>query len=379
MASWATTEVSPFIFDGPLPPEAVIGRQQEADVLRAWARAGRFVSLYGPRRYGKTSLIGKVAWDASRDDEMPVIVVDLYGVLSFGDLAVRLERAYRNHAHGQLRAAVTAVFKSAQLGLSLAGAGLSLQFARGPHPDPVPALHALLDLPRAIQGRYQAGRVLVVFDEFQALLAVEGAEALVRSHIQHHRDVASYVFAGSEPGLLAAVFTDRARPFYSQVEPKRLGRLSDAALAAAIDDAFTATQRSTGDMLPGLLATAEGHPQRAMLLAHCLWSATPEHASADDDIWARALEEVMARTVRESETLWRGLGPNEQRVLRAVVQYGSPYRKDALVSTGLAKGTAADVVERLVATGDLERDAGRLRVVDPLLARWVQTRFGDDG
>src|SRR5229473_1384870 len=79
MASWATTEVSPFIFDGPLPPQAVIGRQQEADVLRAWARAGRFVSLYGPRRYGKTSLIGKVAWDASRDDEMPVIVVDLKG------------------------------------------------------------------------------------------------------------------------------------------------------------------------------------------------------------------------------------------------------------------------------------------------------------
>ena len=58
------TRPSPFIFDGPLPPEQVIGRNEEADTLRDWARRGRFMALVAPRRFGKTSLIGKVQADA---------------------------------------------------------------------------------------------------------------------------------------------------------------------------------------------------------------------------------------------------------------------------------------------------------------------------
>jgi hypothetical protein len=42
----------------------------------------------------------------------------------------------------------------------------------------------------------------VIFDEFQDLLAVgEGLDGLVRSHIQHQGDAASYIFAGSQTSL----------------------------------------------------------------------------------------------------------------------------------------------------------------------------------
>src|SRR4051812_5793637 len=281
---WAD-DVSPFIFDGPLAADDVVGRQQEADVLRAWARAGRFVSLYAPRRFGKTSLLRKVAKEAADEDAMPEVLVDLYGALSIADIVIRLERAYRDHATGKFRQLATNVLQGGQLGLSLAGAGFSVQMARQPRTDPLPALHALLELPADIQRRADGMRVLIVFDEFQSVLSVDGAEALLRSHIQHQREFASYIFCGSEPGLLHALFSDKSRPFYSQVEGKRLGRLAAEPLAGAIERGFNVGGRSAGDLLPVLINVAEGHPQRAMLLAHCLWTTTPAKKAADDSSW----------------------------------------------------------------------------------------------
>ena len=372
---WAA-EVSPFIFDGPLAADAVVGRQQEADVLRAWARAGRFVSLYAPRRFGKTSLLRKVAKEAGDQDAMPVVIVDLYGALSMADIVIRLERAYRDHATGKFRQLVSNALQGGQLGLSLAGTGFSVQMARQPRTDPLPALHALLELPADIQRRADGMRVLIVFDEFQSVLAVDGAEALLRSHIQHQREFASYIFCGSEPGLLHALFSDKTRPFYSQVESKRLGRLPGVAVAATIDAGFDETGRSAGDLIPPLVNAAEGHPQRAMLLAHCLWTATAPGETADEAMWNTAVDMARRRTAREFEIHWDGLSPNQRRVLRALVRFGSPYKKDAHAALQLARGTAQQVVDQLLRTGELERDddAG-LRVVDPLLRMWIDERF----
>jgi hypothetical protein len=44
MATTSST-VSPFIFDGPLPPEEVLGREDEVTELLDLGRAGRFVHL----------------------------------------------------------------------------------------------------------------------------------------------------------------------------------------------------------------------------------------------------------------------------------------------------------------------------------------------
>jgi hypothetical protein len=365
---------SPFVFDGPLPPDQVIDRQEEVDELRSWGGAGRFVSLYAPRRYGKTSLLGKVAHEAWADDETPVIIVDLYGLASLADLVVRLERAYRAHAKGRFRRAVESVLRSTQLGFSLAGAGISTRFSERSSPDPLPALHAALDLPASVAARY-GRRSIIVFDEFQAMMAVEGAEALARSHVQHHRAEASYIFAGSESSLLDAVFADRARPFYGQAEPFRLGRLPDAPLAEAVESGFASTDRSVAEALDSLIEFAEGHPQRAMLAAHCLWSATPAGTVATEESWAAALDELRRRTRRECEALWDRLSDADRRTLRAVVRFGSPYRKPASTELNLARSTAQSAVSRLIRTGDLEEGTHGLRFTDPALADWVNWRF----
>src|SRR5207244_3516939 len=111
----------------------------------------------------------------------------------------------------------------------------------------------------------------VVLDEFQDITKVRHMDALLRSHIQFQGEVASFIFAGSEPGLMRELFESKERPLYGQAVPMRLERLEDADLAGYIIDRFRGTGRSVGDALNPLIAAAKGHPQRAMLLAHRLW------------------------------------------------------------------------------------------------------------
>lgn len=370
MTAWPSP--SPFIFDGPIPPEQLIGREQEAAALREWARAGRFVALTAPRRYGKTSLIGRVARDAEAEDQIAVVVADLFEVASTADLVIRLERAWAAHTPKRLREAVGRALAGARVGLTLAGTGFTVALAERPGTDPLPALHALLDLPNQLRGHSDHARVLVVLDEFQSLSRVDGAEALLRSHAQHQRDTASYLFAGSEPSMLAAAFGERARPFYGQAETFRLGRLADRELVTAIGDGFERTERHAGAVLPELVAASEGHPQRAMLLAHLLWTRVPPGQVADAAAWSAALAEAVQRVDAEARALLGRMSAGERKTLRAVAEYGSPLSSRALRTLDLPKTTAAGASQKLLGEGVLEREEGGWRLVDPLLGRWIR-------
>lgn len=365
---------SPFEFDGPVPPDQMIGRSSEASTILEWAQAGRFMSLVAPRRYGKTSLIRKVAAEGE-ENRLAVITADLFEVASLADLVLRLERAWAQHTPKRLRSAVGKILAGAQVGVSIAGSGFALTLADKPNTDPLPALHTLLGLPTQL-AKKERGRTLVVLDEFQSVAGLSGAEALIRSHAQHHRDYASYLFSGSEPGMLAAAFNDRARPFYGQVEMFRLERLPFEELAAAIGDRFSHADRDVSEVLGGLVAASDGHPQRAMLLAHLLWQQVAPGEQASQDHLDAALEAALRRVDPEARATLSGLRPGQRKVLRAVAEYGTPMAARALRTLGLPKATAQSGAAQLSAAGLIEETAQGWRLVDPLLARWIELHYG---
>src|SRR5438067_10372091 len=257
------TAINPFVYSHPLSPDDIIDRERETRTLLTNAVGGHYTRLYAPRKYGKTSLLQRALRDGEREEGLIPVLVDLYRVVSLADVTVRLERAYARHLKGAVRARVDQFLQRTGIGLSLGVTGISARIQLDPRADPLPALHALLDLPLRLE---QSGgyRALIAFDEFQDVEKVPDLDGLIRSHIQYHGDVASYVFAGSEPGLMERLFEDRDRPLYGSAVPMRLGRFEPSDVGEYVAAQFAQSGRGVGEALGPLLQAAAGHPQRAL-------------------------------------------------------------------------------------------------------------------
>lgn len=363
-------ELNPFVFNRPLDPDQLIDRDEEAKRLLALAEGGHASRLSAPRRYGKTSLLRRVGRDAEMAG-LNYVEVDFYGALSITDVVGRMEEAY-GRLRSPLRRAAIAAIETLRPKLSLGAGPLRIEAQAIPRDQANKVLATLLDLPLTLFERSGA-RTLVAFDEFQELLAIGGGiDGLFRSHIQRHGDAASYVFAGSNPRLMHQLFDLAERPFFGQARVFRLDPLSDADLVEYLGDRFEETGRDAMPALPALLDRAQGHPQRAMLLAHHLWEQTPRGAAATPEIWGVALEAVFAEHGEALEATWDSLGGSEQSVLAALsLSAESLFNQRTLSRFNLSKGAAQHARERLAQMGHLNQVDGRWALVDPLLGEWI--------
>jgi uncharacterized protein len=360
-------ERSPFPYQGPLAPEQVTGRDALVADLAERLVQRRVTALLGPRRYGKTSVLKRVAADLAHVGPEPVWI-DLYELSSVADLAGAVDRGLAE-VTGPVRRALDAAAGSVSLRLGVVG--VELTKGRRDRPDPVLTLRALLEvLVRTAQRR----ELLVVFDEFSGIAGVEGGAGLLRTALQHHYQDLSIVFAGSQPSTMRALFTDQAEPFFAQADLLEIGPLDDAAVSDTVEEGFARSGRRTGGVTSRLVAFAEGHPQRAMQLADALWRATPEGGEAGDDTWDEAVGAVRATVDNGSERLYALLPPGHQKTLRVLATGGSIYGTAADV-LDLSPGTAKAAVDALLGSGFLARREARVVIVDPLLADWIRRRF----
>jgi uncharacterized protein len=366
------SEENPFEYVRPLPPGRVMGREELGDRLLRAVHERRLVALAGPRRYGKTSLLGQVAALATDIDGLDVVRLDCFGVASVGEFAVRLERAMSGLS-GPARKLVRRLLESSQLGLSVApGVGFKASFGRRDAPDAAAVLHELLGT--LVELSVKRGGLLLVLDEFQDVGRVDGLDALLRSHLQEAREVA-VLFAGSKPSMLRALFGDRARPFYGQAEIVEIERFDVATATSLVEEGFASTSRDAGDAAELVARAVAGHPQRLMLVAHLLWERVPTGGCADADDVGAALDVARDRTDAEQRAVLEGLDRTHRDTLRAVVAYGSPYARAAQRTLGLPRGSVQAAVRALEADALLLRREDSWSLVDPLLADWIRRQL----
>jgi hypothetical protein len=368
----ATRDLNPFRFSGPLAPEDMIDRDREADDLLALAEGGHSFRLVGPRRYGKTTLLRRVLAAAERDGTA-AILVDLQDVLSIAEIVVRIERGYER-LKGPVRRHVENLLRTWNIGLSLGGGGFTATLQRNPHVDAESVLLRLLELPASLFER-QGTTSLIVFDEIQDVLAVQGADGKIRSVIQHQADAATYAFAGSAPGVMAQLFADPRRPLLDQAVPRNLEPLPLGEVGEYVEERFANTGRGTGASLGPLLEFARGHPQRSMMLAHYMWERTARGATADEGTWLGALDQAAADSAPLMRAIWRALTPNERRVSRALAVVSSPlYSEETATAVGIKRSSISRAVESLLANADVIQSGDGPRLTDPLFELWLRQR-----
>ena len=364
---------SPFRYEDPLDAtEELADRVDELELLRERVAETRNSRLTGPRRYGKTSLLNAALARADRDGFV-AIYVNFLGVLTAADVAERIERSYREQLDGPLRRWFAGVVSTLSPRAKAAPGGVGIELAPA---ATMPSLLDRLELPRRLFERH-GRRCAIVFDEFQDVVRAGGElPGTIRSELERHGNVASYVFSGSHPGLMRDLFSDRRHAFFAQAMPVDLGPLDGEDLADYIGARFQAGRRDPGEALEPLLRVADGHPQRAMLLAHHLYESTRPRSRSGPEQWLSAFTAAARDANPEVQAVWDSWSNSERRLGSVIARRTVPLQgKDAREHYGVTKsGNNEATVERLQREGHLVADprtATGVRVVDPLLELWL--------
>jgi hypothetical protein len=370
-----TRQGTPFPFEGPVPAELLIDREEE--LARLARRAGDRVNvrLVAPRRYGKTSLLLAHAGQL-RETGWRTAHVDLSRVADLADVARRIAAGYAQIDEGWLRAHLSGLL--ARLGVTLSVPGASLRLAPRPADADVTAattvVERVLDLPLELWRR-DGTPTLVVFDEFQDLLvARRDLDGLLRSRIQYHGDAAAYVYAGSEPSMMRELFEDRERPFFGQADPMSLGPLPLEQTLSELSERYGRERLDPGEALGELVVFGAGHPQRTMLLAYLLADQMLDGASPDALLSGEVVDAALARVEPACAALWEQLGAPERVVLSAVADGRGPTSRAVAAEHKIARNTLNAAARRLARQGHLILEPRAARPVDPLLGEWLRRR-----
>ena len=371
--------MNPFDYQRPVGRGVLIDRRQELDALQRAAAGAVAIRLAAPRRYGKTSLLGShVA--SMREVGHRALLVDLGQVTTTGDVATRVARAF-----AELPGDPRRVFDRllSRMSLKLGVAGLTLSVSGQPATrEPERAreiLVELLDLPRVLH-EADGGLTVVCLDEFQDLVSADTSlDGLVRSVIQHHGKAAAYVYAGSAPSLMRALFAERERPLFGQARPLEMAPLPSAETA---EDLLRISAEQDVALDPDdvrrVVDLCEGHPQRTMLVAHHLFELTSDGRDAPD-LAALALELALAETADVHRTVWDSLSRADRAVLATLADGLAPTGTRAAKLHSTPRATMQKALDRLVAAEQhvILRDE-RPSIVDPLFAIWLARRGRTD-
>ena len=366
---------TPFPFEGPVPPELLIDRQAELDLLARRAADRVNVRLVAPRRYGKTSLL--LAHAARlRETGWRTAHVDFSRAADLTDVARRLAAAYAHLDPPWVRAHLSGLLT--RLGVSIGATGPAVTLSLRPSsPDARAAetvVHRLLDLPQALWDA-DGTPTLVVFDEFQDLLvARKDLDGLFRSRIQYHGDAAAYVYAGSEPSMMRELFDTRERPLFGQADPLALGPLPPEETQADLAARYLDEGLDPGDALAELTAFGAGHPQRTMLLAYLLADRLAEGRAGTPELAAEVLDDALERTQPAHQALWGQLGRSDRALLAAVADVIAPTSRALAAEHKLGRRTFDAAATRLADQGHLIRRPRDTRLTDPLLGEWLRRR-----
>jgi hypothetical protein len=342
-------------------------------------RNGQDVVLFAPRRYGKSSLVWRVAQQLVPRRAL-VAQVNLMTTPTKTRLAERLAHAIHEEVASPLIRAKERlrVFQGLRIRPTVTvdpdDGSLSFSFDASAAPEDLDAtLEHLLRLPAELAAA-RGKRVALVFDEFQEVTDIDrGLPRLMRSVFEEQPEVA-HVYLGSKRHMMRRLFSDENEPFWRSAKQLELGVIEPAKFAPFLDERFRMTGRTIAAVaVDRLLAITGGHPYATQELAYFLWQETPRRRQATLERLEVALSKVLRSEHAHFSLVWDDAAGGQRQVLQALArESGSPLSGEYRRRHGLP---APSSVQK--ALGALERDElvarvdGRVRIVEPFLREWI--------
>ena len=365
---------NPFIISGYLSPEYFCDRRDETDRILNAIENGRHVTLFSPRRMGKTGLIKHLFFMVKKTKEFTPVYVDIMATTSLREFTEVFGKAVLT-AIGKNEALMKKILKQ------LAALRIKLTID---HLTGEPALS--LDVNNAREAeksldtifRYigsQSYRIAIAIDEFQQITNYpeKNLEAILRTHLQTVNNVC-VIFSGSRKHILTEIFSSADRPFYNITEMMEIGGIEPEIYKSFILEKFRkgAISISAG-ALGRIVEITRLHTFYVQYFCNRLYS---EKTNIDTDIVERSLVTIL----RENEPVYANylnlLTPMQYRVLKAIALNNgidNPLSKEFLSEFEL--GAASSVSQAIKSLSEKEfvfYSDSRYRLNDVFLGEWIK-------
>lgn len=300
---------------------AFVNREDERTLLKKRIEATQHTVMMAPRRYGKTSLVLKVADEL----KLPYKTIDLFAAYNEEyvrdqiidkvstlviELLPRLEKAKEK---------IFKIFKTMKPEISLGGFGqkLNLQLYNNPLQDITSLLLKLDETAKAFNKK-----VVIFMDEFQQISELKNyhsIEASIRHAVERSQNV-SYVFSGSNRHLLNQMFGDKGRPLYRLCQTIELGRIEGSKYIKRFKQLAKKQwgEELRSEVMETILRLTECHPFYVNAFCQAIWEETklPIGEETVEALWHNYI-----KTQRYNISLdVMKLSPNQRKILIALAQ-----------------------------------------------------------
>jgi hypothetical protein len=371
---------NPFRFGALALDDEFADRESELRELKADASAGQDVVLFAPRRYGKSSLVWRLAQELVKQRVL-VAQVDLMTTPTPAKLAEKLAKAIHDdlasplfRARERLR-----VFQGLRVTPTITvdpnDGSMSFGFgSASSEVDIMATIERLLELPGQLAGERDR-RVVLVLDEFQEVVEIDPAlPRLLRAAFQQQPEVC-HLYLGSRRHMMQRIFNDVNEPFWRSAKRMELGVIDPALFAPFISARFAASGRAADAYaVEAILATTFGHPYATQELCYFVWQRTPAGAAATAADVEAALGDVIRSENAHFTLVWERATSNQRLLLQALAREpGHPlaaaYRRRHGLPSASAVQRALTSLEHAELVG---RGGGRAWIAEPFLPAWLR-------
>ena len=348
-------------------------RPRLLEELRACISSAQNVLLEGERRSGKTSLI----FEAIREmDKFRLLYIDILEIKTVDDLCRRIiksiismelksgmvEKVFNSLAH--LKPVMTIDPLTGTPGVSL-DASIELK------PD---SIEGLMDL---IYSQYKRKKPVVVFDEFQDILNIKEAPAvlaMLRSKIQFHTAI-PYIFAGSVRNRMNDIFNNPDSPFFKSAITIDVGPLDRVIFSEFLRGKFLQGKRTVLQGLIGrVFEIAQGITGDVQQLCGAVWEVSSYGDTIDEGIIPEALELIYSRELRGYESALSQVTSQQLRCLVGLAKLGgqSPLSSEFIKMTGVnLPASIKKSLSRLIDLRIIYRYQKEYKFINPFFKSWL--------
>ncbi len=368
-----------FVFDRLVDPENICNLQRERQVLSDAVARGYRVVVYGPRNYGKTSVVRNITIEEFRRTRGRhfVLFADLLGVRSMQSLTRRLATSLQQSFAASFP--VRSLLENASRFLGALRPEIALDPQTGSPslslhtraPESSRTLQTLWDHIAGITAEVDS---LIVLDEFQDVAFIDEAPAQLRSCLEG-LGATPILLLGSKRHMLADLFAAPGAPLSAWGSDLEFRPIPHDEYHRYIEERFRPRRLTIPrEVAAWLQDEMQRVPEAINRL--CAQLLELHQATGIDQAMVRAaLEKLLDNREGRFAAYLSAFSATDESVLTEIARretVAHPQSKDFLASVGLSNRTVALSVRRLWDRGVIEQVAGSYRIADPLLAAYLR-------